>query len=119
MPITVFSSGIFQTKVGTSHILTITTTLGVFQFKSYVGSMVTGDNVDLRVRTAVYSGLAMGIEFQKTFVGTQSPEVVRTSIPVTTITTAEYVVSATSSGVSSSGTGSNGPQVAWAVFGIN
>ena len=119
MPVTVFSYGTFQTKVGTSHTLTLTVTPGVFQFKAYTGSMVSGDNVDLKIRTAVQSGGTMGLEFSKTLVETQSYEVVRTSIPVTTVTTGEYIVNVTSSGVANSGTGSNGPQLEWAVLSIN
>jgi len=119
MPITVFSAGIFATKVGTSHILTITDTAGVYQFKAHVGSLITGDNVALRMRTSIRSGDVIGIEFERTFVNTITPEVIRTSIPMTTVTTGEYLINVTSSGVAGSGTGSNGPVIGWTVLGIN
>ena len=119
MPITVWSGGVFQTKVGTSHILTITNTAGVFQFKAEVTSLIAGDNVTFRARTSVLSGFGVGPELVATFIGSQTTELLRTSVPLTTVTTAEYVVNVTSSGAAASGTGSNGPPIAWSVLGIN
>jgi hypothetical protein len=118
MAVSVVSESIFQTKVGTEHVLMTVTSAGVFGFMINVGSHVLGDVAVLRIKTAVISGEALDVVFKPTLANCHSEPVIIVP-PTISAYQIQYTVEVMSSGLSGSGVGSNGPPYAWRIDKVN
>ena len=119
MPVTVASEGLIQTKVGTEHTLTSANSAGVYVWTIDARSLVLGDVLMLRMKEQVRSGSGLGVAYLATFANCLSMPILK-SIPLTMAYSAsEFTVECSSSGVSGSGTGSNGPQMHWRLDNVN
>lgn len=118
MAITVVSASIFQTKVGTEHQFVRVDSSGVYQFTVSAQSHVLGDVAHFAMRTVPLSGEALQTIYQPTLANCYS-EPIWVSPPIVSPYQTEFTVQVTSSGVTGSGVGSNGPPYAWRVDKIN
>lgn len=118
MAVTVLSFSIFQTKVGTNHILSITSSPGVYVFQSSCKSMRAGDVVEFLIQTAIASGEPIDTAFFASFAGSQY-DPIKLGVPLTTAHTASFLTRCGSSGLAGSGVGSNGPQIGWTLLRVN
>lgn len=118
MAITVVSQSIFQTKVATEHQLLRVDSSGVYQFLVSAQSHVLGDVARFAIRTVSISGETLQTIYQPTLANCYS-EPVWVSPPIVSPYQSEFAVQVTSSGVTGSGVGSNGPPYAWRVDKIN
>lgn len=118
MSVTVVSQSIFQTLVGTEHQLLRIDSSGVYQFLVSAQSHVLGDVAHFAMRTVPLSGETLQTIYQPTLANCYS-EPIWVSPPIVSMYRTEFTVHVTSSGLSGSGTGSNGPPYAWRVDKIN
>ena len=118
MPVTVASQSILQTRVGTEHLLTTVYSAGVYVYTTDATSFVAGDHMTLRMTEAVRSGDPLRLAYMASYANCQTT-LLKASIPLVTAYQAQFTANCTSSGVSSSGTGSNGPQIIWRVLNVN
>ena len=119
MPVSVVSENVLLTKVGTEHVLMTTNSGGVFVYHTDCTSFVLGDAVSLRAKTVIQSAYPQTLLYFATYVNCQF-ELLKSSIPIVTAYPSQYTMECTSSGVTSlTGTGSNGPVIAWRIDNIN
>ena len=119
MPVSVVSESLLQTKVATEHVLMTTNSGGVFIYHSDCTSFVLGDAMILRAKTVIQSAYPQTLLYFATYTNCQF-EPLKSSVPVVTAYPAQFTMECTSSGVTSlTGTGSNGPVIAWRIDNIN
>ena len=118
MAIIVASLGIIQTLVGTEHVLTAINSAGVYVYTTDITSFVAGDHMTLRITEAMRSGDPLRLIYLASYANCQTT-LLKASVPLVTAYQAQFTANCTSSGVSSSGAGSNGPQIIWRVLNVN
>ena len=83
MPVAIESSGTQAATVGTEHDLATPTSAGVRVLDVDTVNMVSGDEVELRIKKKVLSGGTIRVLYYVRYVGAQATDnLIKTSIPV-------------------------------------
>ena len=112
MAVTVNTTALLATKVGTEHIVAVASAAGVYVFAVAANSMVLGDNVIFRAYDRQPAGSALMPAYAGTYANCQT-SLMKYSIPIPVAHSAQFSVEVTSGGASGSGVGSNGPPFDW------